>query len=128
MKLPCPLCERQTEHIYHATEQHRQTYWFRCRYAPCRTSFRAVQVPDLPLQVTHMSPPVARKPEPRLGLMGCPSCGAYGKVKTSYKREDGYWRRHQCPACGPYFTCEQPDEGAVTIHKKMKLKSTIDEE
>ena len=90
--------------------------------------FRVVALPGLPLQVTNQSLP-DRKVEPnnRVGLMGCPSCGVYGKIKTSFRRPDAYWRRHQCPACGPYFTCQPVDpEMGITIHKKMKTLHPID--
>ena len=127
MKLPCPRCSREVEDTYNAADHRRHVYFFKCKYDNCRNHFRVVEIHGLPLQVTSMSPPVGRKPEPRIGQMGCPTCGAYGKIKTSFKREDGYWRRHQCPACGPYFTCEPVDpEQGISVHRKMKALHQID--
>jgi transcription elongation factor Elf1 len=123
--LPCPRCGRETHRQYTATNQGMRTYFYKCKSDACRNHFRVVKIEGLPLQVINQSP-LERKGvnNPVIGLMGCPGCGAHGKVKTSYKRDDGYWRRHQCLTCGPYFTCEH--EGRITIHKKLKSLLAID--
>ena len=126
--IPCPRCRRETEPRWTSTDQGARTHYYKCSNDACRNHFRVVALPGLPLQVTNQSPP-DRKVEPnnRVGLMGCPSCGVYGKIKTSFRRPDAYWRRHQCPACGPYFTCQPVDpEMGITIHKKMKTLHPID--
>ena len=127
-ELPCPRCGRNTPPRWTSTDQGARTYYYKCSNDGCRNHFRAVELEGLPLQVTSQSPleGEGRKAEPNgaVGLMGCPACGAYGKIKTSVRRADGYWRRHQCLTCGPYFTCEH--EGAITIHKKMKALNPID--
>ena len=124
--LPCPRCGRETDYRYTDTDQQARLYFYKCEYDACRNHFKAVQIEGLPLQVTSQSPPDARKPAPMVGMMGCPSCGAYGKIKTSYPRSDGYWRRHQCLACGPYYTCEPTDEEGISVHKKLKALNPID--
>ena len=123
--MPCPRCGRETDYRYTDTNQSARLYFYKCRYDACRNHWRAVVVPGLPPQVTSISPLERKKPPTsNVNLMGCPGCGAYGKVKTSYKRDDGYWRRHQCSTCGPYYTCEYED--GVTIHKKLKSLIPID--
>ena len=129
--LACPRCGRDAPCIYTDTNQRTRLYFYKCRYDGCRNHFRAVQIEGLPLQVTSQSPTEGegRKAEPNgmVNLMGCPDCGAYGKIKTSYRRADGYWRRHQCLTHGAYYTCEPVAyEMGVSVHKKMKPLNPID--
>lgn len=122
--MPCPRCGRETDYSYTDTDQYARRYFYKCRYDTCRNHWRVISAPGFTPQVTSMSPPERRKPPPVIGNMGCPTCGAYGSIKTSYRRDDGYWRRHQCKACGPYYTCEHED--GVTVHKKLKSLLAID--
>jgi len=119
--LPCPRCGRDTSPRWTDTDQRARTYFYKC--TGCRNHFRAVRLPGLPLQVTNQSAPESRT-LPTIGMMGCPECGAYGKIRVSQRREDGYWRRHQCMSHGPYHTCETED--GISIHKKMKALHPID--
>jgi transcription elongation factor Elf1 len=123
--LPCPRCGREVDYRYTDTDQRARRFFYKCKSDDCRNHFRAVEVPGLPMQVTSQSPP-DRRTIPTVGHMGCPSCNVYGKVKTSFRREDGYWRRHQCLTCGPYFTCEPiANEMGISVHKKMKALHPI---
>ena len=128
--MPCPRCSRETDYRFTDTDQNARRYFYKCKNDICRNHWRVVALPGFTPQVTSQSPLERRGPPHSAGgtvsanLMGCPGCGAYGKVKTSYKRDDGYWRRHQCGTCGPYYTCEY--EGGVTVHKKLKSLIPID--
>jgi len=124
--LPCPQCSRPTNYTWTDTDQNKRQYYYKCRR--CRNHFKAVKMPDLPLQVTNFSPlerraGVGGNPA-TVGRMGCPTCNLYGKVRTSYRRPDGYWRRHECVSCGPYHTCEK--DGIIAVHKRLKSLIPID--
>ena len=126
--LPCPQCGKETDYRWTSTDQNTRQYYYKCKNDNCRNHFRAVAIPGLPLQVTNHSPLERRAGAASnpvtVGRMGCPTCNAYGKVKTSYRRPDGYWRRHECKSCGPYHTCES--EGVITVYKRLKSLIPID--
>jgi len=124
--LPCPRCGHEVDYRYTDTDQQVRRYYYKCGNNGCRNHFKAVDMPGLPLQVTSQSPPDRKIPK-AVGHMGCPSCGVYGKVKTSYRRPGEYWRRHQCLTCGPYHTCETED-GSIAVHKLLKALHPIDNE
>lgn len=124
--LPCPQCGQETDYRWTSTDQNARQYYYKC--GRCRNHFKAVAIPGLPLQVTNHSPLERRAgvggDVTTVGHMGCPTCNTYGKVKTSYRRPDGYWRRHECLKCGPYHTCEK--DGVITVYKRLKALHPIE--
>jgi len=94
--------------------------FFRCDVPTCRNHFQVFSTEGQKPRIVAESPHKVPKPvlPAKLGNMGCPQCGRYGPIKTTIDRRDGYWRRHQCVTCGPYYTCEKED--GVSVHQRLK--------
>lgn len=121
--MPCPTCTRQARMKYYVAKDNHIKMWFAC--PNCRNHFMAVREDGQPDRILAESPDKEITPviapigdNGLIANMGCPQCGRYGRVKMTTKRHDGYWRRHQCPTCGPYYTCETRD--GVSVHQKLK--------
>jgi hypothetical protein len=95
--------------------------FFSCAVENCRNHFQVLRTEGQKPKIVAESPHKVPKPvlaDAKMGNMGCPQCTRYGKVTTTVNRRDGYWRRHQCVTCGPYYTCEKED--GVSVHQRLK--------
>ena len=115
---PCPRCGKGNLPKYHAAAQRGQRMYYKC--IECRCHYCVLVTDGFPPHVIAQSGIEGHPTKDPMPItnMGCPSCGHYGRVKMTTQRVDGYWRRHQCDQCGPYYTC-RTDEG-VAVHKKLK--------
>ena len=122
---PCPSCNTKATMKHHIVGADKAQLYFQCRNNDCRNHFQILRMKGQVDRIVAQSPhkviqPVLKAEDfhSRVADMGCPQCGNYGKVKTTDRRADGHWRRHQCVTCGPYFTCETDD--SITVHQKKR--------
>lgn len=126
----CPACGSKARLKHHVVYARKSQHYFVCCNVECRNHFQVLRMSGQPDQIVAQSPHKVTKPGIKaedhmaLGQMGCPTCDRYGKVKMTYRRDDGYWRRHLCSTCGPYYTC-QTDDG-ITVHRRKKSTQAQD--
>lgn len=123
----CPACKTKSTLKHHVVHADKEQLYFQCRNNDCRNHFQVLRMSGQVDRIVAQSPHKVTQPvlkaenfHNKVAAMGCPKCGNYGKVKMTDRREDGYWRRHMCLTCGPYFTCET-NEG-VTVHRKKRSR------
>lgn len=127
----CPACGSKATLKHHIVHADKAQLYFQCRQENCRNHFQVLRIRGCGDQIVAQSPhkvttPALRATDfiPTIADMGCPTCGSYGKIKMTERRDDGYWRRHVCVTCGPYYTCETDD--GVSVHRKKRSKLALE--
>lgn len=127
----CPVCERKSRLKHHVVHHNKAQLYFACGNNDCRHHFQVLRMSGQPDMIVAQSPhrvtlPTIKAQDHHSGVasMGCPQCSRYGKVQMTERRDDGYWRRHKCLTCGPYYTCETED--GITVHQKKRSKILVD--
>ena len=123
--MACPQCQKSARLKHYVSKPDHVRMWFAC--PACRNHFMVMRYEGQTDKILAESPrnvpaPTVIRESGTAINMSCPGCGRYGNVKMTTKRHDGYWRRHQCPTCGPYYTCETRD--GVSVHQKLKSLKT----
>lgn len=124
---PCPNCERKAALKHSVNYANKAQLYYGCTH--CRHHFQVLHMDGEQDKIVAESPRDVHPAQETLspdGIagMGCPSCTRYGKVRATHNHEDGFWRRHQCVTCGPYFTCQTED--GVSVHRQMKSVLAVD--
>jgi hypothetical protein len=123
----CPACNRKATLKAHVPFAGKIKLYYGCKHDSCRHHFQVLRMDGWADQIVAESPREGDGPR-NVGRAGkhaaalmlrmvCPSCARYGKVKTTTNRRDGYWRRHECPTDGPYYSCTTVD--GVSVHRKL---------